>query len=60
GGDDFAALGDTSSAPSTLQAAQSSSFGLLKLTLKANGYAYKWLTAARQPTFADQGSGACH
>jgi Calcineurin-like phosphoesterase len=60
GGDDFASLGDTSGKPSTLQAAQSSAFGLLKLSLRPHRYQYRWLSAVHQPKFTDRGKGTCH
>jgi hypothetical protein len=35
-------------------------FGVLKLTLKAGGYDWKFLPAPGQGTFTDSGSGTCH
>jgi hypothetical protein len=54
---DFGAL---STKPSTFVTGQTDSFGFLRLTLKSNGYDYKYVTAAGSPAFTDQGKGACH
>ena len=39
--------------PENLVAAQADSFGILELTLKAEGYRWAWVTAAGQPAYAD-------
>lgn len=46
-------------APALLEAAQARSFGVLRLTLRANGYRWRWVTAAGQPAFSDGGHAAC-
>lgn len=43
--------------PANLVAAQADAFGILELTLKADGYRWSWVTAAGQPAFADASDG---
>jgi hypothetical protein len=40
-------------APDNLVAAQADAFGVLKLTLKAHRYAWRWVSADGQPAFHD-------
>jgi len=44
--------------PSHLAAAQDTSFGILRITLKRSGYTWEWVTAAGQPSFTDTKSTA--
>jgi hypothetical protein len=46
-------------ADSRREAADSSSYGVLKLTLRASGYDWKFLPEAGK-TYTDSGSGSCH
>jgi len=39
--------------PDNLVAAQADAFGVLKLTLKADRYRWRWVSAAGQPAFDD-------
>ena len=39
--------------PGALETAQSHAFGVLRLTLRATGYRWSWVTARGQPAFAD-------
>jgi hypothetical protein len=39
--------------PENLAAAQARAFGVLRLTLKAEGYRWEWATARGQPSYAD-------
>jgi len=39
--------------PENLAAAQANAFGILRLTLKAKGYRWAWVTASGQPAFED-------
>ncbi|MGH2637199.1 MAG: metallophosphoesterase [Actinomycetota bacterium] len=43
--------------PENLEVAQADSFGILRLTLKADGYRWAWVTAPGQPEFADASDG---
>jgi hypothetical protein len=52
----YAILGDP--APEALAVAQSTSFGVLRITLKPRGYRWSWVTAAGQPAFADASDGS--
>ena len=47
--------------PANLAAAQANAFGVLRLTLKAAGYRWRWVSARGQPAFDDtsQGRVAC-
>jgi hypothetical protein len=39
--------------PRNLVVAQSDSFGVLRIALRADGYRWEWVTAAGQPAFED-------
>jgi hypothetical protein len=41
--------------PDTLAVANARAFGVLRLTLKAEGYRWAWVTARAQPAFEDEG-----
>jgi hypothetical protein len=43
--------------PANLAAAQDDSFGVLRLTLRAEGYRWAWATAPGQPAFEDRSDG---
>jgi hypothetical protein len=43
--------------PENLAAAQADAFGILELTLKAEGYRWAWVTAAGQPEYEDASVG---
>jgi len=43
--------------PENLVAAQADAFGILELTLKAEGYRWAWVTADGQPEYADASDG---
>ena len=43
--------------PKTLAAAQANAFGVLRLTLKAQGYRWRWVSARGQPAFDDASRG---
>jgi hypothetical protein len=43
--------------PDTLAVAQAESFGIIRITLKAHGYRWEWVTADGQPAFADASDG---
>jgi hypothetical protein len=60
GGDSYQPLPDPGDLPTKIAAAQDTSYGLLRLTLQAGGYDYRWITAADQPAFRDIGTGVCH
>jgi hypothetical protein len=49
----------TGTAPGNLEAAQADAFGVLRLSLGAEGYRWTWVSAAGQPAFADRGAGTC-
>jgi hypothetical protein len=44
--------------PDNLEVAQADAFGILRITLKAEGYRWAWVTAAGQPVFDDASDGA--
>jgi hypothetical protein len=44
--------------PDALAMAQSTSFGILRITLRPRGYRWAWVTAAGQPAFADASDGS--
>jgi hypothetical protein len=44
--------------PANLVVAQADAFGVLRLTLRPEGYRWSWETAARQPAFEDESDGA--
>jgi len=46
--------------PAGNRAAAAQTYGVLELTLKANGYDWKFLPVPGQSPFSDAGSGACH
>ena len=60
GGDSYQPLPRAGDLPKKIDAAQDTSYGLLRLTLGAGGYHYRWITAADQPAFRDIGTGLCH
>jgi calcineurin-like phosphoesterase family protein len=43
--------------PKALAAAQANAFGVLRLTLKAEGYRWRWVSARGQPAFGDASDG---
>jgi acid phosphatase type 7 len=43
--------------PANLAAAQAAAFGVLRLTLKADGYRWRWVSARGQPGFVDASDG---
>jgi len=45
--------------PANLVIGQSDAFGILRLTLKAAGFAWEWVSAAGQPAFEDVGRAKC-
>lgn len=48
----------TGTRPTSLAAAQSNAFGVLRLTLKAEGYRWRWVSAHGQPAFGDTSEGS--
>jgi hypothetical protein len=44
--------------PENLLVAQADAFGVLRITLRAEGYRWAWVTAAGQPAFQDASDGA--
>jgi len=60
GGRNLNGLGSPSTRPPTLEAAQATSFGVLALTLRPDGYGWRFQTAAGSPAYADSGSAACY
>ena len=45
--------------PTNLLAVQNKSFGVLQMTLHADGYDYSWVGLPTDPVFRDRGSAAC-
>lgn len=43
--------------PDNLVVAQADAFGILRITLRTDGYRWRWVTAAGQPTFRDSSGG---
>jgi hypothetical protein len=60
GGDSYQPLPDPKDRPEKIAASQDTSYGLLRLTLQAGGYRYRFIPAADQPAFRDRGSATCH
>jgi len=45
---------------SNLAVRNNDTWGILKVTLRAGGYAWQFISAAGGGTFTDAGSGTCH
>lgn len=60
GGRNLNPFGGPQTKPLTFARGQTETFGVLELTLKPSGFDYEWVGAELQPSFVDQGSGACH
>jgi len=58
GGEGLYTLPDTR--PPNLEVGNSTTFGVLKLTLKDGGYDWRFIPAPGEGTFTDSGSGSCH
>jgi len=60
GGRNLNDLGAASTRPDTFATGFDDGFGFLALRLRARGYDWRFVPAAGQPSFIDEGSGACH
>jgi hypothetical protein len=61
GGRNTNALGSPSTRPPTFVTGQADAMGILSMTLGADGYSWRWVPAAGQPTgFIDAGMASCH
>ena len=60
GGRNLNDFGSASTKPATFAAGFDGGFGFLELTLRARGYDWRYMPAAGQADFVDEGSRACH
>lgn len=60
GGRNLNDVGNFHTRPLIFATGQSDEFGFLELTLREDGYDYRWVSTRSAPAFADAGSGDCH
>ena len=59
GGDSYQPLPDAGEQPATVAAAQTGSYGILRLVLHPGSYDFSFVTAADQPAYDDAGTASC-
>ncbi len=60
GGRNLNGFGSKSTKPDTFQTGWARGFGFLQLTLRDEGYDWRFVPADDQPNFVDEGTGTCH
>jgi hypothetical protein len=60
GGDSYQPLPDESEQPENVVAANTGTYGVLRMTLADHAFDYEFVSAADQAAFEDAGSGTCH
>jgi hypothetical protein len=60
GGRNLNGFGNFHTRPEIFVRGQGKAFGHLEMTLRPGGWSFRWVSAPGQPSYVDQGTGACH